>query len=64
MNGATRIADLHKSAELDIACNMLKQAILKADVCGYSRTVKEQYAIRVRNNWKAYAKKHTIRGSV
>lgn len=64
MNGATKIEDLHKSSELDIACNMLKQAIIKAGVCGYSRTVQEQYAIRVRNNWKLYARKHTVRGSV
>lgn len=64
MNGATKMIDLGKSIELDIACVQLKQAILKADVCGYKRTVKEQYAIRVQNNWKAYAKRHTVRGSV
>lgn len=61
---ATKMIDLSKSIELDIACVQLKQAIVKADVCGYTRTVKEQYAERVRNNWKLYAKRHTVRGIV
>lgn len=63
MNGATKTID-NLSIELDIACIQLKQAMWKAGVCGYTRTVKEQYAIRVNSNWKKYAKKHTNRGSI
>lgn len=52
----TRIEDLQKSSELDIACEQLRQAIVKASLCGYVRTVKEEHELKVREGWRALSR--------
>lgn len=58
MDKAT-IDSLHKKVELDIACGMLKRAMVKATVCGYVYTVREQHDKSVAANWRKYARRHT-----